>query len=71
MGVGREGEVGEGGAENCLRMAFLDEGENYRLRRDFAVPAAVKSKYDSLFAERIGLSMMIVRKQMKIDSLKK
>ena len=41
------------------------------LKAKGTVPAAVKSKHDSLFAEGIGLSMMIVSTQMKIDSLKK
>jgi hypothetical protein len=41
------------------------------LKAKGTVPEAVKSKHDSLFAEGVGLAMVIVHKQMKIDSLKK
>jgi hypothetical protein len=51
--------------------AAVDFKEYDSLKTEGTVPTAIQAKHDSLFAEGIRLAMMMVHKQMKIDSLKK
>jgi hypothetical protein len=63
-------EAGKNLSDFKIRAA-VDFKEYDSLRAKGIIPTAIRAKHDSLFAEGIRLAMMIVHKQMKIDSLKK